>query len=128
MDETFTNFEVPTPAAGPLGMIVATDGALWFAEFFASKIGRLNATDGTIIEFSLPPSLFGPAVMRAQTEDRYLWFTAIVGNAIGRIDISTGESTAFPNPAPLDPPIEDTVDSTGNICECHIEPFYAVSL
>jgi streptogramin lyase len=69
---------VPTPLAGPLGLYVTPDGAVWFCEMLANKIGRLNATDGTFKEYPLPLSLATPSVMRAATEGgRYLWFTAI---------------------------------------------------
>lgn len=112
---TYKTWQVPTPLAGPLGMIVASDGALWFCEMLANKIGRLNATDGTFKEYPLPLSLATPSVMRAETEGRYLWFTAIATNAIGRIDMQTGETKTFTDPRLLATPIEDTVDSQGNI-------------
>lgn len=98
-------------------MMVASDGALWFTEFFAGKLGRLNATDGTIEEFALPVSLADPTVMRAETEGRYIWFTCLATNAIGRFDIIAKEATAFPNTSPASAPTEDTVDDNGNICE-----------
>lgn len=114
----FTNYPVPTPNSGPLGMRIAADGALWFTEFFANKIGRLNITTGTITEYPVPASGFGPAVMRAETEDRYLWFTALEGNGIGRVDEQTGDVVVYTNPAPLSFPTEDDTDSKGNVCEC----------
>lgn len=113
--EQFTNWDVPTPLGGPVGIYYASDDGLWFCEFTGNKIGRLNATDGTIKEYPVPPTLLGPAVMRAETEGRYLWFTAFIGNAIGRIDMYTGELKAFTNPSPLSFPTEDSVDSEGNI-------------
>lgn len=113
--EEFTNFEVPTPLAVPVGIYYASDGGLWFCEFAGQKIGRLNATDGTIVEYPVPLTLLGPAVMRAETEGRYVWFTAFLGNALGRIDIYTGEIEAFTNPSILSFPTEDTVDNDGNI-------------
>jgi len=111
------NFEVPTPLAGPLGMRIASDGALWFTEQLANKIARLNATDGSVEEYPLPLSLITPTVMRAETEGRYLWFTATAANALGRIDIYTGETATFTNPSPLSAPAEDDTDSKGNVCK-----------
>ncbi|KAK3060181.1 hypothetical protein LTS18_009135, partial [Coniosporium uncinatum] len=46
--EQFTNYPVPTPLAGPLGMIYAADSALWFCEFTGNKIGRLEPSTGRI--------------------------------------------------------------------------------
>lgn len=113
--EQFTSYVVPTPEGSPLGMFVASDGGAWFAEFLGNKIGRLNASTGEIVEYPLPLSLIGPAVIRVETENRYLWFTAFLGNGIGRIDIRTGQVTAFTNPSPASFPSEDTLDSQGNI-------------
>ena len=108
-------WKVPTPLAGPLGMIVASDGNLWFVEMLANKMARLNPTTGVIDEWALPPTLLTPSVMRAETEGRYLWFTSIAGNAIGRFDMQTKTAKAYPVPQLLATPIENTVDSKGNI-------------
>lgn len=108
-------FQVPTPLAGPLGMIVASDGNLWFVEMLANKMAKLDTKTWKITEYPLPASCFTPSVMRAETEGRYLWFTAIATNSIGRFDMQTGEAVAFADPRLLATPIEDTVDSEGNI-------------
>jgi streptogramin lyase len=113
-NHTFKNFDVPTPLSGPLGCRTSTDGALWFTEFFANKIGRLNATSGVITEYGLPPLAFGPAVMRVE-DGPYMYFTALVGNGIGRINKETGESEVFTYPIPLATPTENTKDSKGNV-------------
>ena len=55
------------------------DGALWFTEYNAGKIGRIT-TAGKITEFPTP--------------DNSLWFTEVGGNALGRIT-TTGELTEF---------------------------------
>jgi hypothetical protein len=39
--QTFTEFSVPTPNADLNGIVTGPDGALWFTEFWANKIGRL---------------------------------------------------------------------------------------
>ena len=113
--EKFTNYPVPTPEGSPLGIFVASDGYAYFAEFLGQKLGRLNAATGEITEFSLPPSLLGPAVIRVETENRYIWFTAFLGNGIGRFDTKTGGIASFTNPSPASFPAEDTLDSDGNI-------------
>ena len=35
-------YPVPTPASQPIGITQGPDGAVWFAEFAANKIGRLD--------------------------------------------------------------------------------------
>ncbi|KAK5118828.1 hypothetical protein LTR62_000037 [Meristemomyces frigidus] len=114
---TFQNYPVPTPLSGPLGMRLASDGALWFTEFIAQKIGRLNYTSGSITEYPIPTldlSLLGPAVLRVE-EDPYLYFTGFVGDGIGRIDIHSGEIDSFPYTVPAAFPAEDTQDPKGNV-------------
>src|SRR5258708_26739215 len=53
MAVTFTEFPVPTVDGGPWSITTGPDGALWFTESFANKIGRIT-TAGVITEFSLP--------------------------------------------------------------------------
>src|ERR1700730_6073061 len=66
-------------AAGP-------DGALWFTETFASRIGRIT-TSGVVSEFPLPTSGSGPADIAAGP-DGALWFTEEGVHKIGRITTS----------------------------------------
>jgi len=42
-----TEFPVPTPGGGPIGITAGPDGALWFTEFDGQKIGRLQLLAGT---------------------------------------------------------------------------------
>src|SRR5262245_25652355 len=51
---TFTEYAIPTPTAGAAIITVGPDGNLWFTESQASKIGRINATTGSVTEFTLP--------------------------------------------------------------------------
>jgi hypothetical protein len=73
-------------AAGP-------DGALWFTETFASRIGRIT-TSGVVSEFPLPTSGSGPADIAAGP-DGALWFTEEGVHKIGRITTS-GAITEYP--------------------------------
>jgi virginiamycin B lyase len=49
----FSEFSVPTPLSAPFGITSGPDGALWFTEQNAAKIGRVT-TSGVFTEFSLP--------------------------------------------------------------------------
>lgn len=114
----FTNHAVPTPSSGPLGLKVSnTTGDVWFCEFLASKMAKLDPKTGNITEYPLlDPALAGPAVLRVEEEGKYLYFTALLGNSIGRINMFTGETKAFQNSiAPFSLPSEDTVDKKGNV-------------
>jgi streptogramin lyase len=74
-------FAVPTPQAGPFGITAGNDGALWFTEQAAGKIGRI-ATNGTIAEFREPyvsPTLISaPPRMSTFNAVRSVWFVAHV--------------------------------------------------
>ena len=48
-----TEYPVPTPNSGVLGIALAADGKLWFTETNADKVGRIDA-NGHIVEFTLP--------------------------------------------------------------------------
>lgn len=63
-------------AAGP-------DGALWFTESNANKIGRID-TLGSITELKIPQASAAPIAVTTGP-DKSLWFTASGINAIGRV-------------------------------------------
>jgi hypothetical protein len=58
---TITEYTVPTANSDLYGITVAGDGAVWFTESGAAKVGRLNPRYGHIREFSLPSSNAIPA-------------------------------------------------------------------
>lgn len=111
----FTNYVIPTPEGSPLGVFYFRDFA-WTAEFLGQKIARLNATSGEFVEYPLPATLLGPAVIRVglHNPDR-ICFTAFLGDAIGCLGVDDGAITVYPNGSPLAFPAEDTLDSKGNI-------------
>jgi virginiamycin B lyase len=50
---TFTEFRIPTPSAVPHDVAVAADGTVWFSEFGADQLGKLDPVSGAITEISL---------------------------------------------------------------------------
>jgi streptogramin lyase len=94
-------YAVPTAISAPTEIAVGPDGALWFTEYNAAKIGRIT-TAGQITEYPLryssSPEPFGITV----GPDGALWF-ADYGDAIGRITTS-GDVTSYSvrgNPAQI---------------------------
>jgi streptogramin lyase len=85
---------IPTPNAAPVGIAVGPDGAMWFTENNANKIGRLSA--GSLTEYPIPTAASSPYAITAGS-DGALWFTELFGNNIGRITTS-GAITEFPIP------------------------------
>jgi virginiamycin B lyase len=75
-DGGFSEYSIPTAAAGVTGLAVAPDGAVWFTETRGHKLGRLR--DSAVTEIDLPRGdarPFGIAVDRAGN----VWYTDISG-------------------------------------------------
>jgi virginiamycin B lyase len=101
---TVTNF-VAT-GAGPSAIATGPDGALWFTETGANKIGRLTASTNPALtnEFSVPTPNSQPGGI-ALGPDNALWFTEFAANKIGRIATAP---PFVPTPAPPAPPATST--------------------
>jgi len=88
-----TEFDIPTPRSGAIGIAAGPDGNIWFCENKGGKIGRLTPggeiTEYPIAEGSEPISIIaGP--------DGNMWFTDLK-DRIGHIRISAGEKAAKKN-------------------------------
>src|SRR6267154_1489978 len=84
-------WDVPTKGAHPHDPAIGPDGALWFTEQMANKLGRLDPATGTFQEYSLVEGKnSGPHGLVADQEGN-IWFTAQGGNAVGRLDPRTGK-------------------------------------
>jgi streptogramin lyase len=99
--QSITEYSIPTTASGPNGIAAGPDGALWFTESNANKIGRIT-TSGTITEFGIPTPSSGPFYIAAGP-DGALWFSENSGNKIGRITTS-GTITEFGIPTSASEP------------------------
>ena len=87
-----TEFSLSSPTAQPYGIVSGPDGALWFTEWGANQIGRLE-TDGTLTEYALPTSGAEPMGIVVGA-DANLWFTEHGAGRVGRITPS-GVVTEF---------------------------------
>jgi virginiamycin B lyase len=96
---TIHEWAVPTKGAHPHDPAVGRDGALWFTEQMANKIGRLDPTTGQFKEYSLPSDKnAGPHGLVADS-DGNIWFTANFGGYIGKLDPNTGKVTEYKMPS-----------------------------
>jgi virginiamycin B lyase len=75
--------QLPTHGAGPVGITVATDGAAWFTEIAAGKIGRIDR-NGELTEYDLPDRESKPHAIVANP-DGGCWFTLWGSNQVGFI-------------------------------------------
>jgi virginiamycin B lyase len=90
-------YALPTSAGGPEGNTVGPDGALWFTEYSANKIGRITMA-GEITEYPISAPNSGPYGITAGS-DGALWFTEYGGQSIGRVTTS-GIFSEFSVPSP----------------------------
>ena len=92
-----TEYPVLTGTSGPAGIALGPDGALWFTEENAHKIGRIT-TDGAIREYPTPAQPSSPSEIAAGP-DGALWFTEYGADPpkIGRVTVN-GEFNEYPLP------------------------------
>ncbi len=110
-DPVLTSFDVPTVDADPHGVVVGTDGGIWFTERVAGKIGRLQA--GSFDEFDLPDPTSAPTGITVG-DDGALWFTLPGTNQIGRLTTG-GDFTEHTLPAANSQPHAITAAPDGSI-------------
>lgn len=91
---SFTEYPLATADANPANMTLGPDGALWFSELGAGKIGRV-ASNGTVTEYALADPNSQPRGITTGP-DGALWFAQV--NTIGRITTS-GAITEYPLPS-----------------------------
>jgi virginiamycin B lyase len=93
-----TAYPIPALDAGapsPVGIAVASDGSIWFADPTNGndgEIGRIT-TAGAITEFDTS----APANSVAVGPDGAVWYVMPTTNTIGRIDIKTHAIDEFPS-------------------------------
>src|SRR5262249_15023431 len=78
--------------ATPLGLTLGADGALWFTERSADKIGRMTLK-GTFHEWSLDPGSFPNRIVAGP--GGAIWVTELFGGQVGRISMA-GKLTEYP--------------------------------
>lgn len=112
----FTEFPVPTASSQPRGITVGPDGAIWFTEKTAGKLGRIpttaTAANPQITEFTIPTMNSGPDQITTGP-DGGLWFTECYRGQIGRAPASGSPIFEFPLPSSSSSPRGITTGSDG---------------
>src|SRR5438552_612546 len=91
-----SEFPLGTAPPAPQGIAAGPDGALWYTDPGANKIGRISTT-GAVTEYTLPTAASDPRGIAARP-DGALWFTEFGGDRSGRIT-TAGAITEFAVPA-----------------------------
>ncbi|HEY6928542.1 MAG TPA: hypothetical protein VJA66_02595 [Thermoanaerobaculia bacterium] len=110
--QVITEFPVPTASSGPLGIATGWDGAIWFTEQTANKIGRITAA-GVITEFPIPMAGVQPTRISI-AGDGNMWFTAVGKSVLGSIT-PAGAITLYPLPTPGNLTRSITTGPDGNL-------------
>lgn len=99
--------EIPTSASEPGGIIAGPDGAMWFVETAANKIGRISS-EGVITEYDVPTAgaIDTDQGFLAVGPDGALWFNEDLVNKVGRIT-TTGQFTEYALPPEFAQSIND---------------------
>jgi len=111
---TIREWAVPTKGAHPHDPAVGADGALWFTEQMANKLGRLDPATGSFKEYALVEGKnSGPHGLVAD-KDGNIWYTANFGGYIGKLDPRSGKVTEYKMPdASVDDPHTAVFDASG---------------
>ena len=85
--------EFPVPSGGPSAIALGPDGAVWFTEESASKVGRITPA-GSLTEYQVPTANAGLGGI-ATGPDGNVWFTESKTNKLGRVIPATGQIKEF---------------------------------
>jgi virginiamycin B lyase len=108
---------IHTPNASPQSIALGPDGAIWYTELAANRIGR-NLLNAYTTDFAVPsPAAFASGVAPSGITagpDGAMWFTEPGANKIARITASDPATiTEFPLPAGSGAPISIAPGSDG---------------
>ena len=68
-------YPIPTSGSLPNGITSGPDGALWFLEYSANQIGRIDPKTHVITEYAIPTPNSGAFTSITSGPDGALWFT-----------------------------------------------------
>jgi streptogramin lyase len=109
---TVTEFPVPTSNSGAAGITAGPDGNVWFTEFYANKIGKINMS-GSVIEYPITTANSEPLGIAAGP-DGNLWFVEYGVGKIGKIT-PAGSVIEYPVPTVNSNPYGITAGPDGNM-------------
>jgi streptogramin lyase len=108
---TIREIPVPTPSSAPSDITVGPDGAVWFTERDADKIGRVKP-NGQITEFQLPAGREPNGITAGP--DGAVWFAETGADRIGRLT-PNGNLHEFRTRVTGSAPTQITLGPDGNL-------------
>jgi virginiamycin B lyase len=105
-----TEYDLPTPSAGPTDVAVDKQGGVWIIEFGAGMIAHF--LDGKFTEYPLPKDKGAPSGITV-APDGTVWFGVLRGGALGRL--RDGQMSFTPLPRETARAYSVTADAAGNV-------------
>ena len=90
-------YDIPTPNSAPHCLVAAPDGAIWFAEIGADKIGRFDPKTERFTEWPIPTPGGHPHGIVWSSDGR-VYFTEQGGNKVAAFDPATQKFTEYALP------------------------------
>ena len=107
--------EYDVPAADTLyGMAIDGSKAVWFAEQFPGRMGRIDSQTGQLTEFELPTKDSMPQKMATDAEGN-IWVAEYRVAKLAKIDYRTTKITEYPTPTKNSGPYSVVVDKARNV-------------
>ena len=97
-----TEYDLPRATAEPHDVIVDRDGMVWYNDFGAAIVGKMDPKTGKVTEYRLPMIRKGFPVGTLDLQfdpQGDVWVTMMMQAAIAKIERATGKVTAYPLPA-----------------------------
>ncbi len=82
-------------AAWPFMVALAPDGAVWFTQRAADRLGRLDPKTLTVTSIEVPDAGASPAGLAIDQTTGSLWFTESTGDRVRRFDPQSNTFTTF---------------------------------
>ena len=85
---------IPPDKSVPHGMFLASDNTIWFTQFFANKISRLDFSEEfppKVINYQIPGKRTGAHDLVVDYDKQLVWFVANHKDSIGKLDLTEGE-------------------------------------
>ncbi len=116
--QNFTQYHLAS-GSYPMEIVRGPDGAVWFSELYAHKIGRIQPDNGLLTEYPTPNNDTAPSGL-VFDRNGTLWvsmvsFNQSVPNTLATLDLATGTYHYFEMPTPISQPTGIAVDSSGMI-------------
>ena len=115
---------IPPKKSVPHGMFLASDGTIWFTQFFAGKISRLDFSEDfppKVVDYQIPGKRAGAHDLVVDYNKRWVWFVANHKDSIGRLNLNEAEPASskgvqlFPVPTKGAHPSNLVLDKEGNV-------------